>query len=181
MTCKAIGSPDRFSSSTEPRYVTVTASKVSKYGVFSGPYFPVFGPEKTPYLDTFHAVVWYCLICTAPYLISRLLSFFSRFFVSNNVYLVLPSPKCAGTLNKSHLHKGTIHNLQPGTCKGPKIEALWHSTVDVSNIVVLIFDIDLKSSIREVRFKPCNGLKRKSNRRHFFQQNIVVYGVKFVF
>ena len=41
--------------------------KVSKYGVFSGPYFPVFspntgkyGPEITPYLDTFHAVmnVW---------------------------------------------------------------------------------------------------------------------------
>ena len=27
--------------------------KVSKYRVFSGPYFPVFGPEKTPYLDTF--------------------------------------------------------------------------------------------------------------------------------
>ena len=33
------------------------------YGVFSGPYFPVFslntgkyGPEKTPYLDTLHAV-----------------------------------------------------------------------------------------------------------------------------
>ena len=24
---------------------------------FSGPYFSVFGPEKTPYLDTFHAVV----------------------------------------------------------------------------------------------------------------------------
>ena len=41
----------------------VTARKVSKYGVFSGPYFPVFrlntekyGPEKTPYLDTFDAV-----------------------------------------------------------------------------------------------------------------------------
>ena len=49
---------------------------VSKYGVFSGPYFPVFGlttpylsifspntgkygPEKTPYLDTFHAVIYY--------------------------------------------------------------------------------------------------------------------------
>ena len=31
---------------------------VSKYGVFSGPYFPVFEPEKTPYLDTFHAVGW---------------------------------------------------------------------------------------------------------------------------
>ena len=50
--------------------------KVSKYGVFSGSYLPVFGlnadstpyltvfspnagkyePEKTPYLDTFHAV-----------------------------------------------------------------------------------------------------------------------------
>ena len=40
-----------------------TAWKMSKYGVFSGPYFPVFspnagkyGPEKTPYLDTFHTV-----------------------------------------------------------------------------------------------------------------------------
>ena len=40
---------------------------VSKYGVFSGPHFPVFGPvfglntgkygpENTPCLDTFHAV-----------------------------------------------------------------------------------------------------------------------------
>ena len=36
---------------------------MSKYGVFSGPYFLVFspntgkyGPEKTPHLDTFHAV-----------------------------------------------------------------------------------------------------------------------------
>ena len=40
-----------------------TARKLSKYGVLSGPYFPVLGlntgkcgPEKTPYLDTFHAV-----------------------------------------------------------------------------------------------------------------------------
>ena len=52
-----------------------TARKVSKYGVISGPYFSVFGlnaeiyrisvfspntgkygPEKTPYLDTFHVV-----------------------------------------------------------------------------------------------------------------------------
>ena len=45
-------------------------SILSKYRVFSGPYFPVFspntgkfspntgkyGPEKAPYLDTFHAV-----------------------------------------------------------------------------------------------------------------------------
>ena len=36
---------------------------MSKYRVFSGPYFPVFnpntgknGPEKTPYFYTFHAV-----------------------------------------------------------------------------------------------------------------------------
>ena len=42
---------------------------MSKYGVFSGPYFPVFGlntgkygPEKTPYLDTFHAVVSFLMI-----------------------------------------------------------------------------------------------------------------------
>ena len=41
----------------------ITAWKVSKYGVYSGPYFPVFSPnagkyepEKTPYLDTFHTV-----------------------------------------------------------------------------------------------------------------------------
>ena len=49
-----------------------TAWKVSKYGVISGPYFPVFGlntdfvfkpntgkygPGITPYLDTFHAVL----------------------------------------------------------------------------------------------------------------------------
>ena len=39
-----------------------TAFKASKCGVFSCPYFPVFtpntgndGPEKTSYLDTFHA------------------------------------------------------------------------------------------------------------------------------
>ena len=36
---------------------------MSKYGVISGPYFPIFnpstgkyGPEITPYLDTFYAV-----------------------------------------------------------------------------------------------------------------------------
>ena len=41
--------------------VTLTAWKVTKYGVFSGPYFPIFspnagkcGPEQTPHLDTFH-------------------------------------------------------------------------------------------------------------------------------
>ena len=29
---------------------------LSKYGVFSGPNAGKYGPEKTPYLDTFHAV-----------------------------------------------------------------------------------------------------------------------------
>ena len=44
-------------------HILPTAWKVSKYGVFSGPYFPAFGlntgkygPEKTPYLDSFHTV-----------------------------------------------------------------------------------------------------------------------------
>ena len=42
---------------------SLNAWKVSKYGVISGPYFPVFGmntekyaPEITLYLDTLHAV-----------------------------------------------------------------------------------------------------------------------------
>ena len=59
-----------------------TAQKVFKYGVYSGPYFPVFGlntdmysvnlrfqseyrkylPEKTPYLDTFHAVGFHNIV-----------------------------------------------------------------------------------------------------------------------
>ena len=44
------------------KYNSCTAFKASKCGVFSCPYFPVFtpntgndGPEKTSYLDTFHA------------------------------------------------------------------------------------------------------------------------------
>ena len=43
--------------------IVITAWDVSKYGAFHGPYFPVFGlntgkygPEITPYLDTFRAV-----------------------------------------------------------------------------------------------------------------------------
>ena len=35
---------------------STTAWKVPKYGVFSGPYLHVFGAEKKPCLDTFHAV-----------------------------------------------------------------------------------------------------------------------------
>ena len=44
-------------------FAKITVWKASKYGVISGPYFPVFGlntrkygPEITPYLDTFHVV-----------------------------------------------------------------------------------------------------------------------------
>ena len=49
--------------STEIAFL-LTAWKVSKYGAFSGPHFPVLGlnmekyrPEKTPYLDTLHSVI----------------------------------------------------------------------------------------------------------------------------
>ena len=45
-------------------HLSCALSEVSKYGITSGPYFPVFSPntgkygrEITPYLDTFHAVV----------------------------------------------------------------------------------------------------------------------------
>ena len=45
-------------------YVGDTASKVSKYRVFSGPYFPTFGmntdQKKSPYFDTFYAVRVFC-------------------------------------------------------------------------------------------------------------------------
>ena len=30
---------------------------MSKYGIFSGPNTGKYGPEKTAYLDTFHAVI----------------------------------------------------------------------------------------------------------------------------
>ena len=70
-------------SSTFSHYnIDHTAWKVFKYGVFSGPYFSAFGPEKTPYLDTFHAVsfvrpdwLWWCHTCTEGKLRSELLKF----------------------------------------------------------------------------------------------------------
>ena len=53
-----------------------------KYGVISGPYFPVFGlytrkygPEITLYLDTFHAVIKFMLNQISKYLNS----FFSKY------------------------------------------------------------------------------------------------------
>ena len=36
---------------------------MSQYEVFSGPYFPAFGPEKTPFLNIFHAVTILYLKC----------------------------------------------------------------------------------------------------------------------
>ena len=57
----------------------ITAWKVSKYGVFSGPNTGKYGPKKTPYLDTFHAVfntlIWddWHVFLIAVNLITRLL------------------------------------------------------------------------------------------------------------
>ena len=63
-----------------------TVWKVSKYGDFSGPYFPLFGlktrkygPEKTPYLDTFHTVAVKTSIQNPA----------KHFFFYNNVYTKL--------------------------------------------------------------------------------------------
>ena len=39
-----------------------TAWKVFKYGVFSGPNTGIYGPEKTSYLDTFHAVYFHLFV-----------------------------------------------------------------------------------------------------------------------
>ena len=36
--------------------LTHTAWKMYKYGVFCGPNTEKYGPEKTPHLDTFHAL-----------------------------------------------------------------------------------------------------------------------------
>ena len=69
-----------------------TAWKLSKYGVISIPYFPVFSqntgkyePEITPYLDNFHAVPIYYVLFSI--IISELLSFrgllvHSQYFVN---------------------------------------------------------------------------------------------------
>ena len=54
-------------SKTHDKNINITAWKVSKYEVFSGPYLSIFspntgkyGPEKTRYLDTFYAVhIWW--------------------------------------------------------------------------------------------------------------------------
>ena len=80
-----------------------TTWKMANYGVFCGPYFPVFrlnteiygvnlriwskwrecGPEKTPYLDTFHAV-----------LLSFLYSFNWQFSLGFSMEKIVPGDKC---------------------------------------------------------------------------------------
>ena len=61
-----------------------TLREVSKCGGFSGTYFPVFGlntekygPEKTPYFDTFHAVIFFLRNAIEPGE-SRHLRFFKK-------------------------------------------------------------------------------------------------------
>ena len=39
------------------RKILSQSTEAAKYGVISGPYFPAFGPEITPYLDTFRVVL----------------------------------------------------------------------------------------------------------------------------
>ena len=53
----------KFTSKYSDTYLQTLRKKLSKYRVFSGPYFTVFSPntgnyrpEKIPYLDTFNAV-----------------------------------------------------------------------------------------------------------------------------
>ena len=38
-------------------WYTYTVWNMSKYGVFSGPNAGKYGPEKTPYMDTFHEMI----------------------------------------------------------------------------------------------------------------------------
>ena len=71
-----------------------TAWKVSKYEVFSGPYFPVFGlnigkygPEKTPHMNTLHAVLLWILEGPVDLL------FFSSFITDNISSLLVGDTK----------------------------------------------------------------------------------------
>ena len=64
---------DSTSRTTRFQFLPFSLREVSKYGVISSPYFPVFnpnigkyGPQITPYLETFHAVSW-MIISTQKY------------------------------------------------------------------------------------------------------------------
>ena len=66
---------------------------MSKYGVISGPYFPVlglyiekYGLELTPYLGTFHAVIMVYSVQDLGQIIVDM-SLFERIRVSGNPYM----------------------------------------------------------------------------------------------
>ena len=94
-----------------PITVSVTAWKVSKYGVFSGPYFIAFGPEKTPYLDTFHKV------CVPP-------------TISYHLYFLRISKIW------SLLHHGPAEWVQSKECYCVFTNALWHFLLFFFNIYI---------------------------------------------
>ena len=111
---------------------------MSKYGVFSGPYFPnsgKYGPENTTYLDTFHAVT--------PKFTAPLNNQYSALKEERNLhqgppdidwtgyfgtYEVSIAPKCLFILGDGNLHKcndkdtvaDDIYNLQVSRIS-------WHS------------------------------------------------------
>ena len=64
---------------------------MAEYGVISVPYFPAFGlktgkygPEITPYLNTFHAVTTFLIICKAYPVPARWDAFHNRGLVFEN-------------------------------------------------------------------------------------------------
>ena len=73
-------------------HITYIVRKVSKCGVITGPYFPEFGPEITPYLDTFHAVL---ILVTGLKLVTLIFRFkvlsakSPLFFIYNNTGIYL--------------------------------------------------------------------------------------------
>ena len=82
---------------------------MSKYEVFSGPYFLAFGPEKTPYLDTFHAVK----IGDAPLFLEYfhfhfLILLHVWFCLLENSLIVLMSLLLRSNLPKLFLGKGAL-------------------------------------------------------------------------
>ena len=100
----------------------ITARKVSKYGIFPGPYFTEFspntgkyGPEKTPYLDTFYVVNFWvyfavfktCLDKIAPVKLMRNLLILAKTMILSLQCLV--SSKMSGILKQTS-------SFQPRIC-----------------------------------------------------------------
>ena len=97
---------------------------MSKYGVFSGPYFPAFGPEKTPYLDAFHAMLLKPLTnneFTIKHFFSfakEVLVFDASLFMTSfdikslftNTRLTETLNPCVQILNRNQTHVGNLTN-----------------------------------------------------------------------